>query len=278
VLRGHSASVYGLSFSPDGRTLASAGWDSRIILYDTTNWHEINRQDHGHTVGIVALAFSPDSHFIATEGGSGDDSVTVWNIPALTKYRSLKKVHQWPVQGLSFAAEGSEVVTAGEGNIITRWSLRTGQEQGSFAAVVGVEGDKILSFGVSADSKVIATGTSHGMLALWDLHTGACLSSFGPVDELPHITNGVQSLAISTDGQYVVAGLIAGRMSTGETVMWEVSTGKRWMLRSDGAVTRVAFAGGHRLLGIAGWEQPEERTKVKTWDVFTVVSQEPEEQ
>ena len=38
TLEGHSASPYVLSFSPDGKTLVSAGYDGSILLWD---WEEV---------------------------------------------------------------------------------------------------------------------------------------------------------------------------------------------------------------------------------------------
>src|SRR5207244_3437173 len=54
-LHGHSAAVADVVFSPDGKTLASAGWDRTVKIWDRKNGQELHSLT-GHTgvVGRVA--------------------------------------------------------------------------------------------------------------------------------------------------------------------------------------------------------------------------------
>ncbi|HWD20898.1 MAG TPA: hypothetical protein VHB20_16650 [Verrucomicrobiae bacterium] len=65
-----------VAFSPNGQWLASAGGDNFVTVRSTADWSVVATLT-GHTSDIYVLKFSPDSSMIAT--GSYDDSCRVWN-------------------------------------------------------------------------------------------------------------------------------------------------------------------------------------------------------
>ena len=58
-VKAHNALVYSVAFSPDGKTLATAGFDNSVKLWDYATGKEI-RTISGHTGPVYAVAFSKD--------------------------------------------------------------------------------------------------------------------------------------------------------------------------------------------------------------------------
>jgi WD40 repeat protein len=88
---GHTASVLGVAFAPDGKTLLSGGNDSAVCWWDV----ETGRQLHvfrGQRDGARAVAFSPDGRRVLTAGGVArngneavpgrDFTIRIWPLPA----------------------------------------------------------------------------------------------------------------------------------------------------------------------------------------------------
>ena len=77
TLRGHTAHITEISFSPDGQTIASGSLDNTIRLYDV-NTGDNKHTFLGHTSDVTDLSFSPDGTVLAS--GSHDGTVLLWDI------------------------------------------------------------------------------------------------------------------------------------------------------------------------------------------------------
>jgi len=83
TLSGHSQEVCGLTWSPDGSTLASGGNDNKLMLWDAsasgaTASPRFTLTDH--QAAVKALAWSPhERNLLATGGGTADRCIKLWN-------------------------------------------------------------------------------------------------------------------------------------------------------------------------------------------------------
>jgi WD40 repeat protein len=81
-LRGHTGAVNAVTFSPDGRTLATASSDATVRRWQVTDPARPTELGHplkGHTGAVNAVTFSPDGKTLATTGS--DQTIRLWDCP-----------------------------------------------------------------------------------------------------------------------------------------------------------------------------------------------------
>ena len=75
TLRGHVHEVLGVSFSPDGRRVATASEDGSAKIWDSGSGQELLSL-RAHKGSVRSVAFSPDGRRLAT--GSDDQTVQIY--------------------------------------------------------------------------------------------------------------------------------------------------------------------------------------------------------
>ncbi len=169
VFAGHEGWVFGLTFSPDGRTLISSGSDDQLLWWRADAEEKEPaplRRVRAHEGWIRAVATSPDGLHVASAGN--DRMVRLWNLEDGSAVRELAG-HERDVYSLTFHPSGRWLVSGDLLGRVLVWNLETGAQETGFDAGLlhtleqgqGVDYGGVRSLGFSADAAELACAGLH---------------------------------------------------------------------------------------------------------------------
>jgi WD40 repeat protein len=161
ALKGHTAIVYSVAFSSDGKLLASGSFDNTIKLWEYPSGKEA-RTLKGHTAQVYSVAFSPLGNLLAS--GSQDKSVRLWD-PKDGKTVKELKGHGDIVQSVAFSPDGKLLATASADKSVRLWDPASGKEVKN----LGSHKKSAYCVAFSADGKLLASCSEDTTIKLWDV-------------------------------------------------------------------------------------------------------------
>ncbi|KOB72547.1 WD repeat-containing protein 57 [Operophtera brumata] len=264
LLEGHQGEIFTAKFHPEGKHLASAGFDRQIFLWTVYGQCENVMVMKGHTGAIMELCFSPDGSHLYT--CATDNSVAVWDVPTGTRIKKLKghasfvnsvnasddnTIKLWdarkrnpiasfdstfPVTSVLFNDTAEKIISGGVDNVIKIWDIRNNQ----IAYKIKGHTDTVTGLALSNDGSYLLSNSMDSTLRIWDVRP------FAPSERCVKLMSGhahnfeknLLRCAWSPDGSKVAAG-----SSDRHLYVWD-TTSRRVLYKlpgHHGAVNDVHF-------------------------------------
>jgi WD40 repeat protein len=246
-LKGHQRDVWGVDFSPDGKTLATGSSDRTARLWDVATVKEI-AVFSGHTDAVGGIAFSPDGKTLLT--GSSDKTARLWDVASGATVQIFSG-HTGGVDAGGFSPDGKSIVTAGSYDLTARiWDVASGET----LHILTGHSELVIRAAYSPDGKYVLTASVDRTARLWDPATGTEVRVF----DHPNV---VSATVFSPDGRYIVTGC-----EDNVTRLWNANTGELVgvFIGHTSFVQGVAFSPDSRFL-LTGSDDKTARL----WDLAT---------
>ena len=228
----------GLSFSSDGRRLATGGTAGSVTIWDPASGAVLDRLRYADPVSWTAI--SPDGRLLAAQRqapGAADSFVDVRELPSGRPLFSHRV--GFGLGGLQFSHDSRVLFALGcceQGSTVIAWDARSGAER--FEHHPSAEAR---TFALAPDSRTLLVGTGKGSVLTLDARTGR--------EREPAIdvaSADMAQIAVSPDGR-----LLAASDWNAEATLWDLRTHERVgdpFAKISGWVPQVAFEPNGRLL------------------------------
>ena len=289
TLRGHTRTVELVAFSPDGLTCA-ANSVGGIQMWEVATRRTLITFG-GPPNFVTSFAYSPDGMRLATgtaDARNAEHTVKLWDAETGDNITTLQG-HTDLVTTISYSRDGALLASGSKDKTVKVWSVETGK---NIATLQGHE-KRGFSIAFSPDSTKLASGSEDTSVRLWDIPTGKALYILGGVNspqvgvqvlpaprpgenlnelqtnnavdiENETIRGAVFSVVFSPDGTKLAAVVL----DSGETTLWEVSTGQHitTLTNERSSAWVVAFSPDGTKLAVGTGTG---NNTVELWDIST---------
>ncbi len=207
VYLGHSDQVISVTWSPDGKRIASGSLDGTVQVWNASNGSQIFTY-RGHSSAVHTVAWSPDGEWIASGSGetwaasgvriasaSVDFTVQVWNASNGSKVFTYRG-HFLDVNAVAWSPDGKLVASGSGDNTVQVWNASNGSQIFTYKR----HSAPVNAVAWSPDGKLVASGSWDRTVQVWNASNGSQVFAYkGHPD-------GVSTVAWSPDGQQIASG------------------------------------------------------------------------
>jgi WD40 repeat protein len=222
---------FSVAFSPDGKTLASGGWNRMVRVWDVASGR-LMRAQRGHEELVRFVAFHPDGRTIVS--ASFDATIRFWDAATGDQTRNPIRLERTAPNCVVISRDGQTLAANTTGpadsrqppaapgaigfqtsapGVIKLWDWSSGKERMTLSGCHSC----ILGLAFSPDGRLLASaGGPPGEVKLWEIASGRLIA------DLAGHRQWVESVAFSPDGKILVT---AGGSATGpgEIKLWSTA-------------------------------------------------------
>ncbi len=290
ILRQHKGDVNSVTFSSNGKYLASSSTDKTIIIWNSTN-RKIIKTLNGHNDAISCVTFSPNDELLASSSwdykikiwntnnwklvktlGTASDWVNfvrfspngeyvvastsngyiyVWNTTNWNLIKSIKTSNSGSIWSLSFSPNGRLLVIGGSDNTVSVWNTKTWNKT---KVLIG-HAETVSTVVFSPNGRYIASGSYDKTIKIWDSNT------WNEIKTLKKHNAKVWTLSFTKNGNYLGSGDFKGKI-----IIWDTNNWKDiHRISNEKAIASLAFNSVTKVLASGSWDNT-----IKLWDISSL--------
>lgn len=162
----HTSGVTACEFSKRGNVLFTASLDGSVRAFDLIRYRCFRTFTAPKRLSFSSLAVDPSGEVVAA-GSLDDFDIHIWSVQTGQLLDELSG-HEGPVSSLSFAPNGSALVSGSWDHTVRIWSVFN---RAQTSEPLQLQAD-VLCVSVRPDSKQIAVSTLDGQVTFWSLSEG----------------------------------------------------------------------------------------------------------
>jgi WD40 repeat protein len=158
----------GLSFSPDGQTVATNGQDGSILVWNVQTGH-LDRWS-GHDPPVWAVLFSLEGKILASV--SYDGTVRLWDVQTHQCLRLLRG-HQDSIRAIAFDASAQYLASGSSDQTISLWDVQTRE----CLRVLQGHASGVFTLAFNPNGQQLIGGSFDQTIRIWEKHERLFVSS-----------------------------------------------------------------------------------------------------
>ncbi|MCS7168529.1 MAG: c-type cytochrome domain-containing protein [Gemmatales bacterium] len=197
----HLDLVQALAYSPDGRFVASGGFQE-VILWDVQTG-QMRQRFTGFSDRVTALDFSRDGKYLATGGGAPTEEgeLRILELPSGKVVFEKRDAHSDTIFGVRFSPDGKLLASGGADKFVKVWEVPAGKFVKSFEGHT----HHVMDVGWKGDGKLLASCGADNTVKIWDYEKGEQVRTINAhgkqATRMAFWGNGTQFITISGEGQ-----------------------------------------------------------------------------